>query len=292
MLRAILVDDEQLILDELQEILRATPNVMVIGTYTNPLDALRALEESKPDCAFLDIEMQEMNGVELAERMASAQPNLEVVFVTAYNNYAYQAFDLNAADYLLKPIRPERIEKTLEKLCKKLEREQGMQSLGRQSEKAPACLVKCFGSFELLVDGNSVRWTRTKSKEFLAFMLQNEGKWVTKYRLCEELRPELRPDQALASLQMSVYTLRKNLREAGCTQIEIKYADDRYIVKLGALDWDLRRFEEGLGAFYRKVHQRRHKKPLTLIRASILRGKTGPGQIFIEKAISANTRGL
>jgi two-component SAPR family response regulator len=235
MLRTILVDDERIILDDLIELLSINTQIEVVGAYQNPLDALKELEQTQPDCAFLDIEMTEMKGIELAERLITANPEIKIIFVTAYNNFASQAYDVNALDYLLKPIHPQRLKKSVEKLINKIG--------GKRHNPSLVCKIRCFGSFEVLIGDQPIKWGRSKSKEFLAYMLQNEGKWVTKYRLCEDLRPDDSPEQALAYLQMAIYTLRKNLKTAGCTQIEIKYADDRYALLVKDADWDIRRFE-------------------------------------------------
>lgn len=267
MLRTILVDDEPIILNELRELLE-DQKMMVVGTYTDPLDALRELSETRPDCAFLDIEMANMTGIELAERLASANPALETIFVTAYNHYASQAFEVNAIDYLLKPIRPERIKKAIDKLQRNRST--------RQSEGEYTCSIRCFGSFEVLVEGKPVKWGRSKSKEFLAYMLQYEGKWVTKYRLCEEQWSDYEPKQALTYLQTSIYSLRKNLSKAGCTQLEIKYSDDRYMVRVKDADWDLRSFEEACGAFDKTGSHEAALKMISLYRGEYLEGEGWP----------------
>lgn len=265
MLRTILVDDEPIILNELRELLMEHPMITVVGTYTNPLDALDELPKTKPDCGFLDIEMTEMTGIDLAERLVSANPAMEIIFVTAYNHYASQAFDVSAIDYLLKPIRPERIHKAIAKLQRKLNEHPANDEEG--------CTIRCFGSFEVLVGGKPVKWGRTKSKEFLAFMLQNEGRWVTKYRLCEEQWSEYGPEQALSYLQTSIYRLRKVLKEAGCTQLEIAYADDRYIVRVGNADWDVRLFEKAYQDFRRTGSREAAQKAISLYRGEYLEGE-------------------
>ncbi len=264
MLRTILVDDEPVILNELKELLD-NQAITVAGAYTNPLDALRELPGTKPDCAFLDIEMADMTGIELAERLVSVNPAIEIIFVTAYNHYASQAFDVSAVDYLLKPIRPERIKKAIDKLLRKLR--------AQPSRQEAACSIRCFGSFEVLVAGKPVKWGRSKSKEFLAYMLQNEGKWVTKYRLCEEQWSGYGPEQALAYLQTSVYRLRKTLREAGCTQIEIEYSDNRYIVRVRDADWDVRLFEEAYEDFCRTGSPEAAQKAISPYKGEYLEGE-------------------
>ncbi len=265
MLRTILVGDERIILDDLMELLSDNTQIEVVGAYQNPLVALKELEQTKPDCAFLDIEMTEMKGIELAERLITENPEIEIIFVTAYNNYASQAYEVNALDYLLKPIHPERLKKSVEKLINKI----GVHRLN----PSLACKIRCFGAFEVFAGEQQIKWGRSKSKEFLAYMLQNEGKWVTKYRLCEDLRPDDGPEQALTYLQMAVYTLRKNLKAAGCTQIEIKYADDRYAISVKDVDWDVKQFEAAYAEYKRSGSLEMAQKAVVIYREEYLEGE-------------------
>jgi two-component system, LytTR family, response regulator len=100
-LRAYLVDDEPLALDRLRRLLDRTGRVEVTGATTDPEDAVLALTAAPPDVCFLDIQMPRLNGFEVLGRLASP-PN--VVFTTAYDQYALQAFGVSAVDYLLKPV--------------------------------------------------------------------------------------------------------------------------------------------------------------------------------------------
>jgi two-component system, LytTR family, response regulator len=112
-LRVYLIDDELPALKRLSRLLDATGRVEVMGSTTNPEDALRFLSGNQPDVLFLDIHMPGMNGFELLARL-DRQPL--VVFTTAHDRYALQAFDVNSIDYLLKPVEPEQLERALTKL--------------------------------------------------------------------------------------------------------------------------------------------------------------------------------
>lgn len=265
MLKTILVDDEPIILEDLAEALASNRHIQIVGSYQNPLEALKELEFTKPDCAFLDIEMPEMLGIDLAERLIAINPKMEIIFVTAYNNYASQAYDVSAIDYLLKPIRADRLEKSVEKLIRRFGAIEPQEDL--------ICKIRSFGALEVISKGQPIKWGRSKSKEFLAFMLQNEGKWVSKYRLCEELRPDGSPEQSLALLQMAIYTLRKNLRTAECNAFEIKYADDRYMLTIENVDWDVQRFEEAYETFKRTNSLEAAKQGVDLYRGEYLEGE-------------------
>jgi two-component system LytT family response regulator len=112
-MRAFLVDDEALAVKRLQRMLAATKRVEVIGTSTDPVEAVAAILEAKPDVLFLDIEMPGMTGFEM---LAHLQPQPWVVFTTAYDRYALEAFGVNSVDYLLKPIEAAPLNRALEKI--------------------------------------------------------------------------------------------------------------------------------------------------------------------------------
>jgi two-component system LytT family response regulator len=112
-LRAYLVDDEPLALERLRRLLEKTGRVEVTGSTTKPEEAVEALTADPPDVCFLDIQMPRLNGFEVLTRLAK-QP--VVVFTTAYDRYALEAFGVNSVDYLLKPVEPERLELALDKV--------------------------------------------------------------------------------------------------------------------------------------------------------------------------------
>src|SRR5437879_13732920 len=100
-IRAFLVDDEAPALKRLARMLAATGRVDIAGTSTDPTDAIPAIVEAKPDVLFLDIEMPGMNGFQM---LSELNPQPLIVFTTAYDRYALEAFGVNSVDYLLKPI--------------------------------------------------------------------------------------------------------------------------------------------------------------------------------------------
>jgi two-component system, LytTR family, response regulator len=113
MLRAYIVDDERLAVQRLTRLLKASGRVQIVGSETDPEAALAFLQGHPVDVLFLDIQMPGLTGFELLERLET--PPL-VIFTTAYDQYALNAFDVNSIDYLLKPIEPERLERALDKL--------------------------------------------------------------------------------------------------------------------------------------------------------------------------------
>jgi two-component system, LytTR family, response regulator LytT len=109
-LTAVLVDDEQLARDELSFLLGQTGNVTVIGHAINGVEALATIERLRPDVVFLDVQMPGLTGFEVARRLIEADSPSHIIFVTAYDQHAIEAFEVNAVDYILKPVDPVRLE--------------------------------------------------------------------------------------------------------------------------------------------------------------------------------------
>jgi two-component system LytT family response regulator len=106
MIRTMIVDDEPLARERLRTLAAAEPGLDVVAECGDGLSALRAIEQSRPDLLFLDIQMPEMDGFEVLQSLETPPP--ATVFVTAYDEYALRAFEVAAVDYLLKPINPDR----------------------------------------------------------------------------------------------------------------------------------------------------------------------------------------
>ncbi|MDX1477031.1 MAG: LytTR family DNA-binding domain-containing protein [Saprospiraceae bacterium] len=120
MLRAIIIDDERSCVETLAIEIRAyCPDVTVVGQYTSAPDGLKAIQSLQPDLVFLDIEMPFMNAFELLEQCHPI--SFDVIFVTAYDQYAVRAFDVNAVDYLLKPVQKLKLIDAVNKTAQKRE---------------------------------------------------------------------------------------------------------------------------------------------------------------------------
>ena len=113
MIRAFVVDDEELAIKRLVRLLAETGRVEVVGSSTDPVDALAALNEKPIDVLFLDIQMPGMTGFEM---LAYLDPQPLVVFTTAFDQYALQAFEVNSIDYLMKPIEASHLARALDKI--------------------------------------------------------------------------------------------------------------------------------------------------------------------------------
>ena len=114
-LKILIADDETPARNRLRELLSEIGNVMLVGEAKNGREALELASQNKPDLLLLDIRMPQMDGIEAAQHLQKMQPPPAIVFTTAFDAYAVQAFDVNAVDYLLKPIRAERLQSAINK---------------------------------------------------------------------------------------------------------------------------------------------------------------------------------
>ncbi len=112
-MRTIIIDDERLAREELKKLLKDYLEIEIIDEAKNPEEAIQKIKEQKPDLIFLDVQMPGMTGFDLLKKLDEIP---KVVFVTAYDEFALKAFEVNAFDYLLKPVEPARLDETIQKL--------------------------------------------------------------------------------------------------------------------------------------------------------------------------------
>ena len=114
-LKTLIVDDEPLAVERMQVICAKMEDLSVLGTASDGAQALRLIEALGPDLILLDMTMPEVDGLSVARELAGQDERPAVVFVTAHDNYAVEAFDLDAVDYVLKPVKPERLKRAIQR---------------------------------------------------------------------------------------------------------------------------------------------------------------------------------
>src|SRR5437762_10902142 len=187
MLRACIVDDERLAVERLTRLLEATHRVQIVGTATDPEDALVLLRQIELDVLFLDIQMPGLNGFELLERLDRDVP---VIFTTAYDRYALEAFAVNSIDYLLKPVDRERLDRALDKLTRlSTQPRPDVRTLARElaAQLAPGRRLERIASRvgERTTVLEVARATHFFSKDRLTFAVVNAREHVIDYTLAE-----------------------------------------------------------------------------------------------------------
>ena len=243
-MKVLIVEDELDTLNEIEDFLRCYDKTIEIVPCSNPLLAIKASQSQTFDAALLDIQMPEMTGLELADRLSAVTPEMNFIFITAFNNYATEAFELNAADYILKPIRQERFNRALDKIKKDLvEKENAIINLSSE------IYIQAFSKMLVTAGDNILKWRRQKSSEIFAYLLHQQGTPVHKEKLCEMIWPEYDPLKALAYLQTIMYQLRKNIAEIG-DNITIEYADHCYRLNMTGVRYDVDLFLEAYDQAY------------------------------------------
>ena len=226
-MRIIVVDDEKLLLREMCNILKGFEEIEIIGAFTNSIEALEFIRGTgNIQAVFLDVNMPKMNGLELAERISELSPLTELVFVTAFEIYAIKAFEMNAFDYILKPVDDRRIGRTVERLKSRVQEKKILSKYTITDKK-----IQYFGKFDVLVGGCAVRWASKKTCELFAFLASRNGSSVHKEILAEELWPDTEPKRSLANLQTTIYRVRQAFAELEC-DISLTYNNDSYRLNL------------------------------------------------------------
>lgn len=234
MITAVLIDDERPSLKELEFLLKDYPEIAVTGRFTDPEEALTYISETKPDAVFLDINMPQLKGIDAAAMILSGSPGTGIVFVTAYDQYAVDAFDLHALDYILKPIDKMRLKKTVERIVKS--------NSSKRKENSKVFKIKCFGKFQAGWSGQEpIKWRTEKTKELFAFLLFNRGRSLSKDELLERLWTDDIPEKAIRQLYNGIYHIRKALETSGADSSVIR-VDNDYNVVLDQADLDIERF--------------------------------------------------
>lgn len=240
MLRAVLVDNEKLALDLLHRVLAECGKIEIVGEFTKASELLKELNQLKPDVLFLDIEMPGINGLELAARIGELDDETEIIFVTAYDDYALEAFRVNALDYLLKPATLETVSKTVEKVIKRRNKTVNLQA------GLPA-KVLAFGELTVIrpVNAKPLRWVTAKVEELFAILLLYETKWISKWQIIEMLWSNSETSKAEQNLYTTVYRLKKTLQDAGI-RAKINTNKGYYQLELKDCESDIHKLESFL----------------------------------------------
>jgi DNA-binding LytR/AlgR family response regulator len=194
---ALLVDDEALARQQLREVLAAEPDIHIAGEASNGLEAIEMIGRLDPDLVFLDIEMPGLNGFEVVNSLKQCP---RIIFVTAYDQYAIRAFEVNAVDYLLKPVTPVRLHKSLERIREAATGDsefdaaalqQLVSRLNRLSRKHVSRLAAHKGNHIVLVNISDILYARVEDK--LVFIYAKSGRLLIN-RSLSELEELLSPE--------------------------------------------------------------------------------------------------
>ena len=248
-MRIAAVDDETHVLERFERMVSDVTELNLCGLFKTGEQLLAYLEENPLDAVFLDIEMPGINGLLLSEQIQNLNENIDIIFVTAYNQYAVEAFEVQAIDYILKPLTEERLEKTVKRLLRT-----------RKTVNMPGKLfIQCIGDFEVFLNGEALTWKNSKAKEVFAFLVHKNGVPVNWEKIADAVWPDYNAEKAQANFHATTYLLRKRLAEAGLYQF-LESVRGNYRVKTDQVTCDVYQLEEML-----KKNQMKRKEDFRLL---------------------------
>ncbi|PRX61980.1 two-component SAPR family response regulator [Cohnella sp. SGD-V74] len=244
-IRAIVVDDQGSMHPIISGVLGKLPDVEVVGCFSDAAASVRFAEEEDVHLAFIDIRMPGESGLRLAERLIALRPDLSIVFVASHKDYAVQAFELQALDYIVKPVSLERIERSVKRAqaFRRLSESSRLpESMSPGKKELGSIRIYALGGLELFSGGERVKWNSRKSAELFGYLLLHRGRMVSRARLISDVFGDLPPKNAEIYLNTSVYQLRKALDSHGLKTL-IQSDADGYGVHLVGVWIDFVEFE-------------------------------------------------
>jgi two-component system response regulator LytT len=207
-INTLIIDDERPAREELAYLLKAIPEVSIVGQGKNGLDAVNLIKEHAPDLVFLDVQMPGLDGFGVIKKLSEKKIKMpQIIFATAYDEYAVQAFEVNAVDYVLKPFDKGRIAKAVQRARKMLEAQSSpverlenlVEQLGAPkpaAESAKRVNVKLLlkaNQRMFLVDADEMVFASIQDGSITIFTKDSQG--VSNYRTIEELQASLESDR-------------------------------------------------------------------------------------------------
>ena len=227
------VDDEKMSLELLKAELSSVVEGETIVGFQDPEEAYNYAKEHPIDVAFLDIEMTHISGIMLGKMLKQLNPQINLIFVTAYSSYGMEAFSLHASGYVLKPATAEAIKRELEEI------RYPQQQI--KSEKRIRAVT--FGQFDLLLDGEPVHFGRAKSKELLAYLIHKKGGGLTRKEIAAAIFEDAEYSRNVQDyVSKIVRELEASLKKAGISELLV-HDHNRYAVNTDLFTCDAYEFD-------------------------------------------------
>lgn len=265
-MRAVIIEDEQPSLVLMKRMLEKNGQLELVGAYTDPGQALSDILRLSPDVVFADVEMPTINGVELARKIRDRDESIQIVFVTAYEKYAIEAFRVNAVNYILKPISEEDLSVTVNRLMKGYRGRAAFSSAENRKRIIALGDLTVYGE----IAGAAVRWPTAKVCELFSCFVLGGRASLEKWQLCERLWPQSPPKKAEHSLHSAVNMMKSSLREAGVAN-PLLCEKGRYRMDLSGFScdaWELQTFIDN-NPLINGENIRRYEKALELYRGEL-----------------------
>lgn len=239
-MKALIIIDQPIISNQFVDELKAFDFVEIVGQYSNPYEGLAHAQNTSTDVVFLNIEMSLLSGFKIAEYLKTHNPNIAIVFVTQYRQYAVQAFEINAIDYLTLPIKRNRLQNTINRIYK---------FVSSRKNKSENIVICCFESLMFKVKGDSrplkIHWRTRKAEELFAYLLFNHGKHIRIDYLVDLLWSHICWDRGISQLYSSIYQIRRTIKKLDIN-IEIENFKQSYILHINDVELDIEKWERAI----------------------------------------------
>ena len=237
MWRIMVVEDEQPILDLHTRLLEKYAPFQVVASFQSPIEAFKEIPKLELDALLLDIEMPKMTGLELAEKLVKEGIDVPIIFSTAYSQYAVEAFRVQALDYILKPMTPN----TVKQIDERLQKYYGKQISKIQSEKLK---VHLYDDTFVKKGDQLVKWPTRVTEELFYYFLLQDGNICSKWRIIDDIWPNLDEKRSLANLYNTIYRMRQLFAELE-VPIVIERVNNGYLMKTNqAIEVDYNKSQE------------------------------------------------
>lgn len=204
-MKVIIVDDDKVIHFIFKKIISKISGVEIVNAFSNSNNVVEFIKDNNIDMAFIDISMPGENGLELANKILCTSPLTDIVFTTSHREYAVEAFDICAFDYIVKPILKERLERTIKRAFEKR-----LPLAEKDLVKEKNISLYLFGGIDASSKSlGAVKWISAKSMELFTYLLLNKGHNISKYMIIEDIFPGMPLKNAENYLKTSVYQIRK-----------------------------------------------------------------------------------
>lgn len=242
-MNVLIADDERMVRIGMEKEVRKVFPDAGIFVATNGGEAIEIFSKVDISLVFLDIEMPGMNGLEVAKRIKDVAPTVNIIMTTAYPNYAVKAYKMHIGGYLLKPVDAEDIKEELDNLRHPIE------------EKSDPDRLKltCFGEFRAEFGGEPLKFTRSKSKEILAYLVAKNGASATRVELCDVLWEDEEKVSSKSYIGALIMDLKKALKGVGAEDV-LYHGRNEYRLKTDMVDCYYLEFLKGNPEAIRAYH--------------------------------------
>ena len=227
-MKILIVDDEAYLREELRSALERITSDNEYFEAEDYDSAVKLISENNFAIAFLDIHLQGKNGLAIAETAKRISPQTNIIMVTAYSEYAIQAFKLFVSGYVLKPFSDNDIKMALDNLRTPVE-----------SMQNNLLEVICFGNFEVMCGGKPMKFKRSKEKELLAYLVCLKGTSANRNEICANIfEDSVSPEKAATNFRQVFSSLKKDLAKQGFENIIIHNSNNSYAIDTSLLHCD------------------------------------------------------